>query len=57
MILILIQFLIIIMKKYCKYFNKYNNSISELLNTLLKVIEYYNYEELILQEEDDNIKI
>jgi hypothetical protein len=43
--------------KFCKYFNIYNNSTSKLLNISFKVEEDYNYEQFIMQNDDENIKV
>ena len=44
-------------RRFCKYFNKYNNSTSKVLNISLKFEEDYNYEQFIMQNDDENIKV
>ena len=45
-------------RRYCKYYNKYSNTTSILLNKLYCVEECkYNYEDILLSKDDDNISI
>ena len=44
-------------RRFCKYFNKYNNSTSKLLNITFKVEEDYNYQEFLMRNEYENVKV
>lgn len=44
-------------RRFCKFFNVYNNSTSKVLNISLKVEEDYDYQYFIMQTNDEKIKV